>query len=46
MISENKKYLSFAHHLADKTGKILIKNYKSSNLSRDLKTSKIEKNSY
>ncbi len=37
MISENKKYLSFAHHLADKTGEILIKNYKSSNLSRSFK---------
>lgn len=43
MISENKKYLSFAHHLADKTGKILIKNYKSSNLSRSFKKIKNRK---
>ena len=28
MILENKKYLSFAHSLANKVGNILKKNYK------------------
>ena len=32
MILENKKYLSFSHNLADITGKVLVKNYKSQNI--------------
>ena len=44
MILENKKYLSFMHQLADKAGKILIKNYKSKNISKALKTNKLEMN--
>ena len=38
MILENKKYLSFSHQLADAAGKILIKNYKSKNISKALKS--------
>ena len=38
MILENKKYLSFSHQLADTAGKILIKNYKSKNISKALKS--------
>ena len=43
MILENKKYLSFAHHLADKTGKILIKIINQATYLEALKKSKIEK---
>ncbi len=43
MILENKKYLSFAHHLADIAGKILVKNYKSQNLKKSTKNTTIRK---
>jgi myo-inositol-1(or 4)-monophosphatase len=38
MILKNKKYLSFSHQLADAAGKILIKHYKSQNISKSLKS--------
>ena len=37
MILENKKYLSFAHSLANKVGNILKKNYKTNGIIIDLK---------
>ena len=39
MILENKKYLSFAHYLADEAGKILFKHYKSKKLKKTFKNS-------
>ena len=43
MILENKKYLSFSHNLADITGKVLVKNYKSQNIKKSTKNPFISK---
>lgn len=40
---ENKKYLSFAHHLADTASKILIKYYKSQEVEKSQKNSRLRK---
>ena len=43
MILENKKYLSFAHSLANKVGNILKKNYKTNGIIKGLKKVKNKK---